>query len=116
MQLEGKVAIITGGSKGIGLAIAESMIKEGMKVGIMGRNKESLESAADYINSPNLLTIVSDVKEYSATSDAIDRVVNKFGSLDVVIANAGVGVFKDVDQLTIEDWGDTIDINLTGAF
>ena len=116
MQLEGKVAIITGGSKGIGLAIAESMIKEGMKVGIMGRNKESLESAADYINSPNLLTIVSDVKEYSATSDAIDRVVNKFGSLDVVIANAGVGVFKDVDQLTIEDWGDTIDINLTCAF
>jgi NADP-dependent 3-hydroxy acid dehydrogenase YdfG len=116
MNLQQKVALITGGSKGIGLAIAKSMIAQGMKVAITGRNLDSLYDAQKSINSESLLIIESDTKEFESNQKAVDLTLQKWGCIDVVIANAGVGYFKEVDQISIEEWNNTIEINLNGAF
>jgi 3-oxoacyl-[acyl-carrier protein] reductase len=116
MSIKDKVAIVTGGSKGIGLSIAEAMIKAGMKVAITGRSQQSLNEAADKINSDRLLTIVCDTRDYQSNQKLVSEVLVSFGQIDVVIANAGVGIFKPVDELSIEEWQDTIDINLSGSF
>lgn len=114
-----KTAYITGGSKGIGFGIAKAMLEAGMKVAISGRNEASLETAASALNAignGELLTIVSDVREYDSEEKAIASVIEKWGQLDILIANAGVGKFAPVDEMTLEDWNAMIDINLTGVF
>ncbi|MEM6345467.1 MAG: SDR family oxidoreductase [Bacteroidota bacterium] len=114
-----KVAYITGGSKGIGLGIAEAMLKKDMKVAITGRSRESLASAAEYlekIGSGELLTIQSDVRDLADEQAAIAQVSEKWGRLDVCIANAGVGKFTSIEDMSPEDWNTIIDINLTGVF
>jgi NADP-dependent 3-hydroxy acid dehydrogenase YdfG len=113
-----KTAYITGGSKGIGYGIAQAMLSQGMKVAISGRNEESLNSAAQSLALGNgeLLTIVSDVRNYESEEKAIASVIEKWGQLDILIANAGVGKFAPVDELSLEDWNAMIDINLTGVF
>jgi NADP-dependent 3-hydroxy acid dehydrogenase YdfG len=116
MSLKDKVAIVTGGSKGIGLSIAEAMIGSGMKVAITGRNQQSLNEAAVKINSDKLLTIVCDTRDFQSNQKLVSEVLVSFGQIDVVIANAGVGIFKAVDELSIEEWKDTIDINISGSF
>ena len=113
-----KTAYITGGSKGIGFGIAQAMLSQGMKVAISGRNEDSLNSAAQSLEMGNgeLLTIVSDVRNYESEEKAIASVIDKWGQLDILIANAGVGKFAPVDELSLEDWNAMIDINLTGVF
>ncbi len=114
-----KVAYITGGSKGIGLGIAEAMLRKGMKVAITGRGSDSLASAADYlekIGEGKLLTIQSDVRDLTDERAAIEKVIEKWGRLDVCIANAGVGKFASIEDMSAEDWNTIIDINLTGVF
>lgn len=114
-----KVAYITGGSKGIGLGIAEAMLKKDMKVAITGRSRESLASAAEYlekIGSGELLTIQSDVRDLADEQAAIAQVSEKWGRLDVCIANAGVGKFTSIEDMSPKDWNTIIDINLTGVF
>ncbi|MEL6987229.1 MAG: SDR family oxidoreductase [Bacteroidota bacterium] len=114
-----KTAYITGGSKGIGFGIAQSMLEEGMKVAITGRNEATLAEAAaalSKIGKGEILTIVSDVRNFEAEQKAIQKVIDMWGQLDVVIANAGVGKFAPIDELSIEDWNQMIDINLTGVF
>lgn len=112
-----KVAYITGGSKGIGLGIAKKLLDFGMRVAITGRNGESLKAGVAKLgNSENVLPIVSDVSNYSDEEKAIDQVLKKWGQVDVVIANAGVGHFAPVDELTVSQWQQMMDTNLTGAF
>lgn len=114
-----KTAYITGGSKGIGLGIAESFLKEGMNVAITGRNQAALDAAKEHlsgIGSGELLTIQSDVRILSDEQAAIQQVLDTWGSLDVCIANAGVGKFTSIEEMTPEDWNAVIDINLTGVF
>lgn len=114
-----KTAYITGGSKGIGLGIAAAMLEENMKVAITGRNEVSLKEAADQlskIGKGELLTIRSDVRNFEDEQNAIQQVLDKWGKLDVCIANAGVGHFASIEDLTLEQWNQTIDINLTGVF
>ncbi len=118
-KLTGKTAFITGGSKGIGYAIAESLLKEGMKVAITSRNQESADKAAEQLNKAikgNALGIAADVRSYESQQEAVEKVSAAWGQLDVVIANAGLGYFAAVDELTIEQWNETIDTNLTGVF
>jgi NAD(P)-dependent dehydrogenase (short-subunit alcohol dehydrogenase family) len=119
MKLKGKVAYITGGSKGIGLGIAEAMAAEGINVAITARNKEELAEAKEMLISKykvNCIAEVCDVTDLEAQQLIIDKVVNEWGSLDYVIANAGVGHFASIEDMTPKQWKDTIDINLTGVF
>lgn len=116
--LTNKVAYITGGSKGIGLGIAQKLFAEGMKVAISGRDLAKAEEAAESISrdKTKVLAVQADVRNAASEAEAVKRVMEQFGSLDVLVANAGVGHFAPIDQLTEEDWKDTIDTNLTGVF
>ncbi|MGB5171708.1 MAG: SDR family oxidoreductase [Eudoraea sp.] len=116
-NLENKVAYITGGSKGIGLGVAKKLLQIGMKVAISGRSWESLEKAKLLLNAPvNLLLVRSDVTRIKDEQAAIRSILDEWGQLDVVLANAGVGVFAPVDELSETDWHLMINTNLNGVF
>ncbi|MDT0647707.1 SDR family oxidoreductase [Zunongwangia sp. F260] len=116
-SLEGKVAFITGATKGIGYGVAESLLSLGMKVAITSRSAERAEEAAKQLQSKGeVLGVEADVRKLESQEKAIKKVHDKWGQLDVVIANAGVGHFASIEELTPEQWKDTIDTNLTGVF
>lgn len=116
-MLKGKVAIITGGSKGIGYGIAEAMLEQGMKVAITSRSQEAADKAAKALgNSDQIIGIEADVRNYESQQKVVEKVVEKWGKLDTMIANAGVGHFVDVEDMTVEQWQEVIDVNLTGVF
>lgn len=115
--LKSKVAYITGGSKGIGLGIAQKLIETGFRVAISGRTKETLKVAKEKLgNSDRVLTIVSDVSIYANEQNAIAKIIKEWGQVDVVIANAGVGHFAPIDEMEIEQWHHMMSINLNGVF
>jgi len=111
-----KVAYITGGSKGIGLGVARSLLDDGYKVAISGRKMESLQEAKESLQSDDVLIIQSDVKNLDEETSAIHQIISEWGQIDVVIANAGVGHFKTIEELSADEWTSTIDTNLTGVF
>lgn len=114
-MLKGKTAIITGGTKGIGYSVAETLLANGMNVTITSRSREAAEKAASKLGS-NCLGIEADVRDFASQEKMVADTVAKFGSVDVMVANAGVGHFQDISDLTIEQWNEVIDINLTGVF
>jgi 3-oxoacyl-[acyl-carrier protein] reductase len=114
-----KTALITGGSKGIGYGIAEVLVQEGIYVAITSRSKENAEQAATSLNKLRdgfAIGIESDVRNLQSQEEAVKVVIDKWGRLDYFIANAGVGHFAPIQELTTEQWQETIDINLTGVF
>jgi len=120
-KLRGKVVLITGGTKGIGYGIAQSLLQEGVNVAITGREQSSASESANTLNNnPNskakAIGIESDVRDFKSQQNAVNEVLKHFGKLDIVIANAGLGHFASIDQLSLEQWHETIDTNLTGAF
>lgn len=117
-MIQNKVAYITGGTKGIGLGIAEILLKNGVSVAFSGRNNEDVEKVEEDLKriSENVLGIVSDVRSLDDENKAVNLITEKFGQLDFVIANAGLGIFKPVDELTPEEWNSMIETNLTGVF
>lgn len=117
-KLKNKVAYITGGSQGIGLGIAQSLLDQGMNVAISGRNTDKLEAASKTLGvAPDrLLTIQSDVRRMEDEQHAVQQVLDKWGQLDVLVANAGIGNYGNIRELTTEQWNQTIDTNLTGVF
>ncbi len=115
-NIESKVAYITGGTKGIGLGIAKALLENGVKVAISGRNIDDVEKARHYLGNQNVLAIQSDVRHFEDEQNAVEQIIAAFGHLDVVIANAGLGKFAPVDELSLEDWHAMIDTNLTGVF
>jgi len=120
-KLKGKVALITGGTKGIGYGIAQSLLQEGVNVVITGRQTSSAIEAANTLNNnPNskakAIGIEADVRDFESQKKAVNEVLKHFGHLDIVIANAGLGHFASIDELSLEQWQETIDTNLTGAF
>lgn len=116
-MIKNKVAYITGGSKGIGFGIARELVDAGMKVAISGRNKEAIQAAAAIIGSDQqVLPLVSDVAKAENEIAAINKILEKWGAVDVVVANAGIGHFAAVDQLSYSDWEEMISVNLSGAF
>jgi len=115
-DIENKVAYITGASKGIGLGIAEALVNNGVKVAISGRDAQSLEKAQQILGSQNVLVLQSDVRNFNEEVKNVEQIVSEFGKLDIVIANAGLGKFAPIDELSLEDWNAMIDTNLTGAF
>jgi len=118
-QLQGKTALITGGSKGIGYGIAEAMLKEGMKVAITSRSEATSKAAVEglsKIGTGKIIGLVSDVRDFASEQRSVAQTVEAFGRLDILIANAGVGHFASIEDMTPEQWSQTIDTNLTGVF
>lgn len=118
MKIKDKVAYITGGSKGIGYGVAKFLLDKGMKVAITSRSLKAAQDAAAMISRDDtkILALESNVASYVSEQKAVQSVIEHFGKLDVLIANAGVGHFAPIDTLTEEEWKDTIDTNLTGVF
>lgn len=114
--MKGKVAYITGGTKGIGFGIAQRLLDEGMKVAISGRSKQSLDTALEQLNGKEILGLVSDVSDLAHEVNAVKRILDTWGQLDVVLANAGMGHFAPVDELSEADWHQMINVNLNGVF
>ncbi len=118
-NLSNQVAIVTGGSRGIGQAIARALVTEGVHVVITGRSAAQLSAAGAAIESAGpgrIETVVADVRQYDAVQRAVESAVARFGGLDIVVNNAGVGTFTDVASMTPDQWSDVIDTNLTGPF
>ncbi|MCK0146812.1 SDR family oxidoreductase [Arenibacter sp. F26102] len=116
-DLKNKVVYITGGSKGIGYGIASKLLEAGMKVAISSRLLESAEKAAKSLGSAdNVLAIASDVSKIGDEKSAVKKILDKWGKLDVVIANAGVGHFAPVDQISDTLWHEMVNTNLNGVF
>jgi 3-oxoacyl-[acyl-carrier protein] reductase len=114
-----KTAFITGGSKGIGLGVAEALLHFGYKVFILAREKASLDKVIGELNTkyPNKIDgMVADVRHINSMHNAVLNCNNIFGKIDVLIANAGVGHFANFENLSDKQWNETIDINLTGVF
>lgn len=117
-NLRDKVAYITGGSKGIGYGIAKILLDKGMKVAITGRNLAAVKLAAESLTADvsKVLAIESNVSSLASEIKAIQATLAHFGQLDVLVANAGVGHFASIENITEEQWKETIDTNLTGVF
>ena len=117
-NINNKVAYITGGSKGIGYGIAKTLLARGMRVAISSRSLDAAKKAAATLSNDagRVLALGADVRSADSESKAVKAVIDHFGQLDVLVANAGVGHFSPIDQLTAEDWKSTIDTNLTGVF
>jgi NAD(P)-dependent dehydrogenase (short-subunit alcohol dehydrogenase family) len=115
--LSGKVALVTGGSRGIGRAIAQALLEQGASVMITATSKATLDAAAAALAAgDHLRTEVADVREYANVERAVGATVSAFGGLDILINNAGVGVFKPAADTTVDEWHRVIDTNLSGAF
>ncbi len=119
-SIQNKVAYITGGSKGIGFGIAEAILKNGGKVAITSRSLSSAEEAAvllrEKTDNDQIMALEADVRKLDSQQIAVDTIIDKWGKIDVVVANAGIGHFGSIDDLSVEQWQDTIDTNLTGVF
>jgi 3-oxoacyl-[acyl-carrier protein] reductase len=110
--------IVTGGSRGIGLAIASAFAQSGYHVAITGRDARALAAAEKQLltHGGNVLASRTDVRDYAAVESFVDAVVKKFGGIDVLVNNAGVGAFAPVDEMSLEDWHRVIDTNLNAVF
>lgn len=113
-----KVVYITGGSKGIGLGTAQYLLNKGYKVAISSRNLSSAQQAVQSFKADkeDILALQSDVRNAEDEKNAVRQILNKWGRLDVLVANAGVGHFAPIDELTSKQWSEVIDTNVTGVF
>lgn len=114
-RLEGKVALVTGGNSGIGLATAKRLKDEGAKVAITGRSQKTLDAAVKELGN-DVLAIQSDVSRAAEIEKALATVEKKLGKIDVLFANAGVAKFLPVDAVTEAHYDEQFDINAKGAY
>ena len=119
MALSGKVAVVTGGSRSIGFAIASMLVSRGVNVAISGLDTGHLRDAEQKLVAAGpgkALPIRADVRNLGDVTRMVDSTVNAFGGLDVLVNNAGVGKFSEVAAQHPEDWQAVLDTNLTGVF
>src|SRR3954465_6094824 len=119
MTISGKVALITGAGSGIGAATGELFAQRGAKVGLLSHTQREVEAVADKINKAGgqAIPLVADVRQMPAMEDAAAKLVEKFGGLDIVFANAGInGAEGPIEELTLEDFDETVGTNLKGTF
>lgn len=118
-QLKNKIALVTGGTRGIGYGIARSLMECEMKVAVTGRSQQTADEAAKQLNQlgkGEAMGIGADVRDLASQQQAVNSIIQKWGALDVLVANAGLGYFGSVEDITEEQWRETIDTNLTGVF
>lgn len=114
-----KSAIVTGGSNGIGFGIAAALVKEGINVAITSRSEERATEAAQKLRQEGrgeVIGMQADVRNLEDQQEAVRLTLEKWGSLELFVANAGVGHFAAIEELSVELWHETIETNLTGPF
>jgi len=119
MQLNGKTAIVTGGTKGIGRGIAEALVKEGVNVCLSARSRKEIDEALlalSALNGGAVAGIVSDVRNYAQIQALFELAVSQFGGLDILVNNAGIGMFQTVEEMSPEDFCAVLETNLFGVF
>jgi 3-oxoacyl-[acyl-carrier protein] reductase len=117
--LAGKVAVVTGGTRGIGRAIAERLLSEGASVAFCGRSAESVARAAEEMAKATGGKVFGEAADVSQAADVrrfFQSVDARLGHLRILINNAGVGTFRRVADMSLEEWHQMIDLNLSGAF
>lgn len=114
-RLDGRVALVTGGNGGLGLGIAQGLAAAGASVVVAGRSPEKNERALQVLGEP-AIAVQCDVTDPAAVEAAVNAVVEKFGGLDIVVANAGIGVNSLPQEESIDQWQRTLDTNLTSVF
>ena len=116
-KLTGKVAIVTGGTRGIGRAIAQKLLAEGARVAICGRSHESVDQAVEAMKpAGEIFGSAVDITQPEQVTQFFAAVAQHFGGLDILVNNAGKGVFRKVGEMTVEEWRANIELNLNGAF
>ena len=115
MELDGKVAVVTGGTKGIGRAIAEDLLEHGARVVVGARTETDVERVAEELGE-HARGAVCDVRSADDCAALIETAVDAFGGLDILINNAGVGIFKPVAEMSVEEWDRTQGTNVNGLF
>ena len=115
--LAGKTAVITGGTRGIGRAIAERLLQEGAKVSICGRQAGRVEQAVAEMQPLGAISgFEADVSDHAQAAAFIADAAARHGGIDILVNNAGKGIFRPMEQLTPEEWRAMIDLNLNGTF
>src|SRR5690242_2991039 len=117
-KLTGKVAIVTGGNGGLGLGMARGLAKAGARVVIAARNQEKSNSAITELRTfgANPLALAVDVTDERSVETMITETVERCGRLDILINNAGTNIRKPPQELSLEEWREVLDVNLTGTF
>jgi len=119
MKLKGKRAIITGSTKGIGLAIARALVGEGVSVVISSRNQKAIDRIVSQLGQASNQQVVGkqcDVIEADQCEILVNYCVEKLGGLDILVNNAGVGLFKKVEEMSVQEWRNVLSTNLDGVF
>ena len=115
MRLSGKVALVTGGSRGIGFATAKILSENGATVVITAKNQERLEKASSRI--PNSIGIVANIRDKGDVKNVVDKTVEKFGKIDILVNNAGIfPKIKELHKIDEDEWNEVLDVNLSGQF
>jgi len=119
VNLKSKAAIVTGGTKGIGRGIAEALIREGVSVCISSRHQNEIDKAISELNElggGRSIGFVCDVRQHDQVTALVDHTVKELGGLDILINNAGVGIFETVEQTSPEDFRAVLETNIFGVF
>ncbi|MDD5544550.1 MAG: SDR family oxidoreductase [Acidobacteriia bacterium] len=119
ITLTGKSAIVTGGTKGIGRAVAEALLRAGAQVAISARHEDEVRKVASELagaNEDRARGFTCDVRQPQSVAHFVAEVVKTFGRLDLLINNAGMGIFERVEKLSVDQWNQVIETNLSGVF
>ncbi len=116
--ISGKVAVVTGGTRGIGRAITERLLQEGALVAICGRSRESVDRAVEGLRPAGgkIMGYPADITDPNKVGELFRAVDEALGTVNILVNNAGAGVFRKVAETSIADWHRNIDLNLNGAF
>jgi len=115
LRLSGKVALVTGGSRGIGFATAKILSENGATIVITARNQERLEKAISKI--PNSMGIAADIRNSNDVKNVVNKIIEKLGKLDILVNNAGIfPKIKRLHEIDEDEWNEVLDVNLTGQF
>ena len=117
-HLEGKVAVVTGGSRGLGRAMAVALAQEGCKIAIVGRDQKMLAETASLCAEAGSegVAFATDVTSEADVAQLGKDVIAKFGRVDILVNNAGINIRKNIDEFTLDEWNSVLNTNLTSAF
>jgi len=115
LKLSGKIALVTGGSRGIGFATAKILSENGANVIITSKNQERLEKSV--LEIPNAIGITADIRNTNDVKNVVKKIIEKFGKLDILVNNAGIfPKIKQLHEINEDEWNEVLDVNLTGQF